>query len=1825
MKNQYLKIFIFIAFLGFSNAKAQNIAKQNGSSLTNGTTKVYHYSPDGKIFYDLSNQKVLIKFKSTISVETQKNLLSAEKLLEPITKEMFLPSPKVVMAELTKGVSDDQILALIEKLNKNEQIEYANPFLVYQDGTSEAALDRFIVKLKNNTDYSKMEKLVKQNGAYIDEQYKYDPNLYFIKITKSSTMRALEMANQFVETGLFAASEPDVLKLLKKYNTNDTFLPYQWSLNNTGSSIQYNGTSGADMKIFAAWGITTGSAAIKIAIIDEGVDLVHPDLLANLLPGFDGTGLGSNGGPSGNDAHGTACAGIVAGVGNNNLGVAGIAYNSKIIPVRIAYSSGGNWVTSNSVIGTSLDWAWNQGGADVLSNSWGGGGPSVLINDPITRANTQGRGGKGAPVLFAAGNSNGANSYPATLTNVISVVAMSMCNQRKSPTSCDGENFWGSNFGTGVDIAAPGVKIYTTDISGSAGYSAGDYAPTFNGTSSACPNAAGVMALILSTNPNLTVSQARQIIESTADKVGGYTYNSGVSGQVNGTWSTDLGHGRVNAFSAVQLANPVPCTAPPAVAAVSVIPSTLCITGNVSVSLTGIGMGTGQTYQWQSSLNNSIFANISGATNQSITVSNVSATTYYRCIVTCSGLSTTSISSQVTYQNATISTFPSTQNFDGSTSLPCGWSVQDVNADGNTWALGTLTPRSVTNNVAYSYNATNAANDYLFSPPLALNATKSYRVRFWYRVRSATYPENIEVRFGNAANATAMTSATIFTVANAVNTTYVEAVSSVLVPPSSGSYTIGFKATSLADKYDIYIDDVTFEEVSACTTPAVGGTASGVSTFQSGSSGVFNLSGQIGSSIQWQSSSNAGTSYSDIVGATGATATIALIKGTYLIRTKVTNPNCTDAFSNALSLNVTTKVGDNLLLPFITSLPFAGVVSTIASNGYTNDYTGAQNQTSADVFYRFRTSECADSILVSSCGSPFDTYIHLLDSNGVRIGGNDDNGVLCTGTAGSIKVLANPNTLYYAVFEGYGDATGNISVALSEIQKFKTYYADQDGDGFGNIAITQSACTRPLNYVLNSTDCNDNNAAINTAVSYFVDADNDGFGSTTTALLCSSSAPLGYSTNSTDCNDSNSNVNPNALEVCGNNIDDDCDGQTDENCVTVRYYQDLDIDNFGNSLVFIDLNSTLSVPNGYILNNADCNDNNFLINPSAIEICNGIDDNCDGIVDNGTFSLATASAINGPSGVCRNLTGIIFTVDAIPGATSYIWTLPTGASGVSSTNSITLSFSNAYNGGVICVKAVNSCIIGSSYCRTISYFSVKPNTPSTISGVSAGACVGQTRVFFINQVNGATSYIWTAPLNSTIMSGQGTTSIVLRFDAGFTTGNLLVSASNCIGVSSNRVLTLHNYTIVPTTINGLGVGLCSGSNQTFSCTTVPGAESYLWTIPVGTTLNSGQGTNSISLSANAGFIIGNLTVRAVTACFTSTPRTRVLQSLPTAPTSIVGSIAEVCGGSTQTYSCPISTTGATSYNWTLPAGFNFISGQGTTVISVSIPIGFVSGNVSVSAANGCGSSSLRSITVVSGTATPGAIIGQISNLCGGGIFNYSIPPVIGALSYNWSIPAGCSIISNTGTSISLNVPVNFTGGVLSVVATNSCGSSLPRNANMTRLPATPAVISGPTSVCQNATNVNFSVVPLSGFNYNWIVPAGVTINSGQGTSSINVNWNSTQGTIYARAQNTCGGSQYRLFNVAVNLCRIDEQPVKLEPSVSVYPNPSSGNYTISLKGIEEGDHLVVSDLLGKQILTKPLNTNADLMNLDLTNMPAGAYIIKFTGNNLNENIKIIKQ
>jgi hypothetical protein len=211
-----------------------------------------------------------------------------------------------------------------------------------------------------------------------------------------------------------------------------------------------------------------------------------------------------------------------------------------------------------------------------------------------------------------------------------------------------------------------------------------------------------------------------------------------------------------------------------------------------------------------------------------------------------------------------------------------------------------------------------------------------------------------------------------------------------------------------------------------------------------------------------------------------------------------------------------------------------------------------------------------------------------------------------------------------------------------------TFYRDADGDGFGNAAVSATACSAPAGYVGNATDCNDAAAAVHPGAAevcngvddncdgqidegvkttYYRDADGDGYGSAT-VTLAACSLPAGYVTTGTDCNDGAASVHPGATEVC-NGVDDNCNGQVDEG-VKTTYYRDADGDGYGSATV---TTQACSLPAGYVTTGTDCDDSKLSVHPGAAEQCNGIDDNCNGTVDEGNPGGGVACT-TGLSGIC---------------------------------------------------------------------------------------------------------------------------------------------------------------------------------------------------------------------------------------------------------------------------------------------------------------------------------------------------------------------------------------------------------------------------------------------------------------------------------------------------------------------------------------------------------------------------------------------------------------
>ena len=534
---------------------------------------------------------------------------------------------------------------------------------------------------------------------------------------------------------------------------------------------------------------------------------------------------------------------------------------------------------------------------------------------------------------------------------------------------------------------------------------------------------------------------------------------------------------------------------------------------------------------------------------------------------------------------------------------------------------------------------------------------------------------------------------------------------------------------------------------------------------------------------------------------------------------------------------------------------------------------------------------------------------------------------------------------------------------------------------------------------------------------------------------------------------------------------------------------------------------------------------------------------------------ATPGTISGSTTACPSSTGNVYSIAAVAGATSYTWTVPAGASITAGqgTTSATVTFGST--SGNVSVTATNTCGTSTASTLAVTISSAAPATPGAITGTTT-VCSGSTgNVYSIAAVAGATSYTWTVPAGASVTAGQGTTSATVTF--GSTAGNVSVTASSACGTSaaSTQAITINTAPTAPGTISGTTT-LCSGSTgNAYSIAAVPGATSYTWTVPAGASVTAGQGTTSAIVTF--GSTSGNVSVTASNTCGTSIASSQAItvNSTPATPGIITGTTT-LCSGSTGNVYSIAAVAGATSYTWTVPAGATVTAGQGTT--SATVTFGSTSGNVSVTATNTCGTSSASSqtITVNSIPATPGAISGA-TTVCPNATGNaYSIAAVSGATTYTWTVPSDATIVSGQGTTdIVVDFGVN-TGNIV-VTASNTCGTSAVSNVVITVLPAptVPGTISGPTSVCENASGVVYTVPTVLGATaYTWTAPIGGTIVSGQGTNLVVVDFGTTTDEIEVTQTDACGTSLPSLLSVVVNA-------IPAAPAVSVLDKCGTSDLT----------------------------------------------------------------
>ena len=548
--------------------------------------KRYYYAFDEKIFLDSVENKMIVSFQrdSLAFIQTQSGLTETEWQNDGV----FIVS-----------VENSQMAALKSDLLQLGGIKAVQPMFAV-DEAELGVTDEIVMKFYDGVSQQEIDSLHAMYQASVVKT----TDLYQL-ISIPNTADALEIANQYQLSGLVDYSHPNFLVQIEMHQVipNDPYFANQFYLHNEGQTMANgkSGTAGADIRAPQAWNITKGSSDIIVAVIDQGVTSNHPDLPNSRqvrLPGSNfatdpnlpGAASPDDPSPYQNENHGNACAGIIA-ASHNNEGIAGIAPNCNIMPLRFPYG-----FFSDAVLVDMITFA-KENGAHILSNSWSLPSPKPNFIPNVRRAIEDailnGRGGKGCVVVFSAGNTanhaagkEGEIRFPSNVAGVLTVGASDRYDQQAnySPTSD-----LSSPQNQIIDILAPSHRAYscqipgetfevwTIDIPGTPGYnpnkttdcstsslpphnssmpSSGTnylaYTGYMGGTSSACPQVAGVAALILSLNPDLTQQQVSDIIKSTARKAGNYRYliTPGITG--NGTWNPQMGHGVVNAYNALR-------------------------------------------------------------------------------------------------------------------------------------------------------------------------------------------------------------------------------------------------------------------------------------------------------------------------------------------------------------------------------------------------------------------------------------------------------------------------------------------------------------------------------------------------------------------------------------------------------------------------------------------------------------------------------------------------------------------------------------------------------------------------------------------------------------------------------------------------------------------------------------------------------------------------------------------------------------------------------------------------------------------------------------------------------------------------------------------------------------------------------------------------------------------------------------------------------------------------------------------------------------------------------------------------------------------------
>ncbi|MEP7265069.1 MAG: T9SS type A sorting domain-containing protein [Bacteroidota bacterium] len=415
------------------------------------------------------------------------------------------------------------------------------------------------------------------------------------------------------------------------------------------------------------------------------------------------------------------------------------------------------------------------------------------------------------------------------------------------------------------------------------------------------------------------------------------------------------------------------------------------------------------------------------------------------------------------------------------------------------------------------------------------------------------------------------------------------------------------------------------------------------------------------------------------------------------------------------------------------------------------------------------------------------------------------------------------------------------------------------------------------------------------------------------------------------------------------------------------------------------------------------------------------------------------------------------------------------------------------------------------------------------------------------------------------------------------------------------------------------------------------ATNYSWSVPAGATITSGQNTSSITVSFAANAVAGNICVTLTNSCGTSSscfPVT-IQNSIPSTPGTITG-LNNGCTGESKIYKIK-KANNADTYLWTPPIGAT-INGSSSafatvdTFVTVTFTAAFAGDTLRVRGVNCKGNSSERKLRINhNAPSTPGAISGLNVGLCNQSNVSYSINAVTNATGYTWrSNIAGvkfngyASSYTTTSTSVSVSY-TTFTTGQIYIKANNGCGSSAERSLTVNAKPAVPTIINGPVSVCDGQQGVAYSSSAVTNASaYNWTIPSGATVASGQNTTNITINFGATPstGNVRVRAQNVCASSAYLTKSVTINNCpRVGDDGII---EIKIQPNPFNSSTMIVLPdGIDASQcELNVYDLFGR-LVRSIKNHGSNIVEFERENLSSGIYNLQVIYNKKHSVTKLI--